>query len=96
MPKPHRRHQSPSIGLVPADCQESSTNTDHPRPWGWKVGAYFLTKGISAGIAIAAAIALAAGVGTDSVWMRWLAPPYRRALPADDRRSSRLGPEETG
>jgi len=49
-------------------------NTDHPRPWGWKVGAYFLTKGISAGIAIAAAIALAAGAGTDSVWMRWLAP----------------------
>jgi len=49
-------------------------NTDHPRPWGWKVGAYFLTKGISAGIAIAAAVALATGAGTDSVWMRWLAP----------------------
>ena len=49
-------------------------NTDHPMPWGWKVGAYFLTKGISAGIAIAAAIALAAGEGTNSAWMEWRAP----------------------
>lgn len=49
-------------------------NTDHPAPWGWKVSSYFLTKGIAAGIAVAAAVALFAGVGTDSVWMSWLAP----------------------
>jgi Fe-S-cluster-containing dehydrogenase component/formate-dependent nitrite reductase membrane component NrfD len=49
-------------------------NTDHPMPWGWKVSSYFLTKGISAGIAMAAAVALAADGGTDSVWTRWLAP----------------------
>ncbi len=49
-------------------------NTDHPMPWGWKVSSYFLTKGISAGIAMAAAAALAYGVRTDTAWMRWLAP----------------------
>jgi Fe-S-cluster-containing dehydrogenase component len=49
-------------------------NIDHPMPWGWKVSSYFLTKGISAGIAIAAAAALAFGVRTDTAWMRWLAP----------------------
>lgn len=49
-------------------------NTDHPRPWGWKVSSYFLTKGIAAGIAVAAAAALASGVGTESMWMSWLAP----------------------
>jgi Polysulphide reductase, NrfD/4Fe-4S dicluster domain len=49
-------------------------NTDHPMPWGWKVSSYFLTKGISAGIAITAAVALAMGSGTESTWMSWLAP----------------------
>ena len=49
-------------------------NTDHPMPWGWKVSSYFLTKGIAAGIAVAAAVALASGSTTDSVWIRWLAP----------------------
>jgi Fe-S-cluster-containing dehydrogenase component len=49
-------------------------NTDHPEPWGWKVSSYFLTKGIASGIAVSAAVALAAGVGTGSAWMSWLAP----------------------
>lgn len=49
-------------------------NTDHPAPWGWKVSSYFLTKGIAAGIAVSAAVALAAGAGTESIWMSWLAP----------------------
>jgi ferredoxin len=48
-------------------------NTDHPMPWGWKVSSYFLTKGISAGIAVVAAVALAMGAEM-GVWMRWLAP----------------------
>jgi hypothetical protein len=48
-------------------------NIDHPMPWGWKVSSYFLTKGISAGIAVVAAVAL--GMGAEmGVWMRWLAP----------------------
>ena len=49
-------------------------NTDHPMPWGWRVSSYFLTKGIAAGIAIAAAIALLAGVAVDSAFMSWVAP----------------------
>ena len=49
-------------------------DTDHPMPWGWKVSSYFLTKGIAAGIAIAAAVSLATGSGSDNTWMRWLAP----------------------
>jgi len=55
-------------------------NTDHPMPWGWKVSSYFLTKGIAAGIAIAAAVALAAGVGTESDWMSWQAPLWAGIL----------------
>ncbi len=49
-------------------------NTDHPMPWGWRVSSYFLTKGIAAGIAIAAAVALLFGAGVDSSWMSWAAP----------------------
>ena len=49
-------------------------NTDHPMPWGWRVSSYFLTKGISAGVAMSAAISLAFGAGTDSAWMQWIAP----------------------
>ena len=65
---------------VQVDADRTSTpprvvyNTDHPMPWGWKVSSYFLTKGIAAGIAIAAAASLAYGVRTDTAWMRWLAP----------------------
>ena len=47
---------------------------DHPMPWGWRVSSYFLTKGISAGIAITLAIALLAGAGAGSAWARWGAP----------------------
>jgi Fe-S-cluster-containing dehydrogenase component len=49
-------------------------NTDHPMPWGWRVSSYFLTKGIAAGIALAAALALMFGAGVESVWMSWAAP----------------------
>ncbi len=49
-------------------------NTDHPMPWGWRVSSYFLTKGIAAGIAIAAAAALMAGAGVESLWMSWVGP----------------------
>jgi formate hydrogenlyase subunit 6/NADH:ubiquinone oxidoreductase subunit I len=47
---------------------------EFPMPWGWRVSSYFLTKGIAAGIAIAALVALLFGAGTDSAWMRWVAP----------------------
>ena len=30
---------------------------EFPAPWGWRVSSYFLTKAMSAGIAIAAAMA---------------------------------------
>ncbi|MCY3651729.1 MAG: polysulfide reductase NrfD [bacterium] len=49
-------------------------NADHPRPWGWRVSSYFLTKGISAGVAMVMAIALAAGHGTEGSLIRWIAP----------------------
>jgi len=49
-------------------------DTDHPMPWGWRVSSYFLAKGIAAGIALAAAVALLFGAGVDSTWMSWAAP----------------------
>jgi Fe-S-cluster-containing dehydrogenase component/formate-dependent nitrite reductase membrane component NrfD len=48
--------------------------TDFPMPWGWRVSSYFLTKAISAGIAIAALIAVLFGVAIESMWMRVTAP----------------------
>jgi Fe-S-cluster-containing dehydrogenase component/formate-dependent nitrite reductase membrane component NrfD len=47
---------------------------EFPMPWGWRVSSYFLTKGIAAGIAIAAVAAqlLDADLGTD--WLRWMGP----------------------
>ncbi len=47
---------------------------EFPAPWGWRVSSYFLTKAISAGIAIAAAVALLFGAATESMWMRTAAP----------------------
>jgi Fe-S-cluster-containing dehydrogenase component len=47
---------------------------EFPMPWGWRVSAYFLTKAISAGIAIAALVALVFGAGLDSAWMDTGAP----------------------
>ena len=49
-------------------------NTDHPMPWGWRVSSYFLTKGISAGIAMVLALALLSGAGSGSSFSRWGAP----------------------
>jgi Fe-S-cluster-containing dehydrogenase component/formate-dependent nitrite reductase membrane component NrfD len=48
--------------------------TDFPMPWGWRVSSYFLTKAISAGIAIAALVAVLFGVAIESMWMRVTAP----------------------
>ena len=47
---------------------------DFPMPWGWRVSSYFLTKAISAGIAISAAMALLFGAALESMWMRLAAP----------------------
>ena len=47
---------------------------DFPMPWGWRVSSYFLTKAISAGIAIAALVAVLFGVAIESMWMRVTAP----------------------
>ena len=49
-------------------------NTKHPMAWGWRVSSYFLTKGISAGIAIVLALFLLAGGDPTSVWARVGAP----------------------
>lgn len=48
--------------------------TDFPMPWGWRVSSYFLTKAISAGIAIAALVAVIFGAAIESLWMRVTAP----------------------
>ncbi len=45
-----------------------------PMPWGWRVSSYFLTKGIAAGIAIAAMIAILFGASVDGMWMSVGAP----------------------
>ncbi|MEN8238827.1 MAG: 4Fe-4S dicluster domain-containing protein [Actinomycetota bacterium] len=47
---------------------------DFPMPWGWRVSSYFLTKAISAGIAIAALVAVIFGAAIESMWMRVAAP----------------------
>jgi Fe-S-cluster-containing dehydrogenase component/formate-dependent nitrite reductase membrane component NrfD len=47
---------------------------DFPMPWGWRVSSYFLTKAMSAGIAIAAAMALLFGAAMESMWMRLTGP----------------------
>lgn len=47
---------------------------DFPMPWGWRVSSYFLTKAISAGIAIAALVAVLFGAAIESMWMRVAAP----------------------
>ncbi len=49
-------------------------NTDHPMPWGWRVSSYFLTKGIAAGLMLAALMALLFGAAIDNAWMRWGVP----------------------
>ena len=49
-------------------------DTDHPMPWGWRVSSYFLTKGISAGIVMALALALVFGADSQSAFARWGAP----------------------
>lgn len=47
---------------------------DFPMPWGWRVSSYFLTKAVSAGVAIAALMALLFGAVIESMWMRLTAP----------------------
>jgi Fe-S-cluster-containing dehydrogenase component/formate-dependent nitrite reductase membrane component NrfD len=49
-------------------------NTDHPMPWGWRVSAYFLTKGIAAGLVLTAFIALLLGASVDHGWIAWGTP----------------------
>jgi Fe-S-cluster-containing dehydrogenase component/formate-dependent nitrite reductase membrane component NrfD len=49
-------------------------NTSHPMPWGWRVSSYFLTKGISAGIALALLIFIVDTPDVSSSWARWGAP----------------------
>ena len=43
-------------------------------PWGWRVSSYFLTKGVAAGLALTAAVALIAGADVTNSWMRWGVP----------------------
>ena len=45
-----------------------------PMPWGWRVSSYFLTKGISAGLTIALALALLLGADLSSDWAQWGTP----------------------
>ena len=49
-------------------------DTSHPMPWGWRVSAYFLTKGVAAGLVLAAAVALLAGADAGASWHRWGVP----------------------
>ena len=64
----------PRVEYGPGDPPRVVYNTDHPMPWGWRVSSYFLTKGIAAGLVIAAAMALLAGATANNPWMRWATP----------------------
>ncbi|MCY4369892.1 MAG: polysulfide reductase NrfD [bacterium] len=65
---------SPSRPSRPDSVPRVVYNTDHPMPWGWRVSSYFLTKGISAGLAIVAALALLFGADAGTAFVRWGAP----------------------
>ena len=70
-----RRKEPPPVRRDRTDAPPRVVyNTDHPMPWGWRVSSYFLTKGISAGIAMALAPALLSGAGSGSAFARWGAP----------------------
>jgi Fe-S-cluster-containing dehydrogenase component/formate-dependent nitrite reductase membrane component NrfD len=64
----------PRVEYGPSNPPRVVYNTDHPMPWGWRVSTYFLTKGIAAGLVIAAATSLLAGASVDNGWMRWGTP----------------------
>ncbi|HJT04394.1 MAG TPA: 4Fe-4S dicluster domain-containing protein [Pseudonocardiaceae bacterium] len=61
-PDPHRagiaRHLSPD----PVTGAQTTLNTAHPRPWGWRVTTYLWTKAIGAGALMLAAFALFLGI----------------------------------
>ncbi len=48
------------------------TDIDHPRPWGWKVSSYFLSKGVAAGAMMLTALLL--GLGAEGSWLADVAP----------------------
>ncbi len=58
----------------PSSAPRVVYDTDHPMPWGWRVSSYFLTKGISAGLAIVLALSLLFGGEAGSAFARWGAP----------------------
>ncbi len=64
----------PGVAHEPGGPPRVVYNTDHPMPWGWRVSSYFLTKGIAAGLVIAAALALLAGAPAGNGWLRWATP----------------------
>ncbi|HUY26706.1 MAG TPA: NrfD/PsrC family molybdoenzyme membrane anchor subunit [Candidatus Binataceae bacterium] len=46
----------------------------HPAPWGWRIGAYLLTKSIAAGALLVAALMLTLGYRTDLLMLGFAAP----------------------
>ncbi|MDX6296927.1 MAG: hypothetical protein QOI51_784 [Nocardioidaceae bacterium] len=49
-----------------ADPSASTTlNTEHTRPWGWRVATYLWTKGVGAGALLVSALAVLLGIGLD-------------------------------
>ncbi len=58
----------------PSSPPRVTYNTDHPMPWGWRVSGYFLTKAVAAGLALAAALALAAGADPGVELIGWVMP----------------------
>jgi Fe-S-cluster-containing dehydrogenase component len=55
-------HRLTTAGDVPAGAANTTLNTAHPPPWGWRVITYLWTKSVGAGALLLASLALVLGV----------------------------------
>ncbi len=69
-----KRGGPPTVAHSASSPPRVTYNTDHPAPWGWRVSSYFLTKGISAGLVLALAIAFLLDANMNTSWARWGTP----------------------
>ncbi len=61
-PDEHRREVAVDLPVDPTTNAQTTLNTAHPRPWGWRVTTYLWTKAFGAGALMLAAVAIAVGI----------------------------------
>lgn len=66
-PDPHRAGIARHLASDPVTRAQTTLNTAHPRPWGWRVTTYLWTKAIGAGALMLAAFALFLGIDLGTV-----------------------------